>query len=122
MFMHAMTPKGSDISCRCHGICWATKNSKLVHSLVVQREIIFHDGCFLKAPNISHTFIHGEMVWEASKWWENHLPYLYFMQAGDSLRWFHMWDYDPPPYVQFSIFMYIVLIPYLDNVLVILWG
>ena len=33
-----------------------------------------------------------------------------------------MWDYDPPPYVQFSIFMYIVLIPYIDNVLVFLWG
>ena len=44
------------------------------------------------------------------------------MQAGDALRWFHMWDYHPPPYVQFSVFKHIVLIPYLDDVLVLFMG
>ena len=98
------------------------KFSDLSHSLERKREILQIDGCFPKAPNIYHTFSHGDVAWAASKWWENHLPYLHLMQSRNSLRWFHMWDYDPPPYVQFSVFKHIVLIPYLDNVLVILWG
>ena len=85
MFMQAMTPRRSDVSCKSHGKHWATKISKLGHSLDVQREISFHDGCFPKAPNISHTFSHSEMTCAASKWWGNHLPHLDLMQAGDSL-------------------------------------
>ena len=57
-----------------------------------------------------------------NKWWENHLPHLDFMQAGDALHWFHLWDYDPPPYAQLSLCMYIVLIPYIDDVLVLFMG
>ena len=33
-----------------------------------------------------------------------------------------MWDYDPPPYAQISVCIYIVLIPYIDDVLVIFMG
>ena len=75
MFMQAMAPRRSDVSCKSHGKCWATKISELGYSLDVQREIFFHDGCFPKAPNISHTFSHSEVTWAASKWWENHLPH-----------------------------------------------
>ena len=46
MFMQAMTPRRSDVSCKSHGKHWATKISEFGHSLVVQREIFFHDGCF----------------------------------------------------------------------------
>lgn len=67
VFMQAMTPIRSDVSHKSHGKHWATKISKFGHSLVVQREIFFHDGCFPKAPNISHTFSHGEMTCAASK-------------------------------------------------------
>ena len=69
MFMHAMNPRGSDVSCKSHGKHWATKISEFGHSLEVQREIFFHDGCFPKASNLSHTFSHGEMTCVASKWW-----------------------------------------------------
>ena len=44
------------------------------------------------------------------------------MQAGDSLRWFHMWDYDPPPYVHLDVCLYIVLLPYIDDMLVLFMG
>ena len=33
-----------------------------------------------------------------------------------------MWDYDPPPYAQIYVCMYVVLIPYIDDVLVIFMG
>ena len=81
MFMQAMTPKRSVVSCKSHGKHWATEISEIGHSLVVQREILFHDGCFPKPPNISHIFSHGEINCAASKWWGNHLPYLDIMQA-----------------------------------------
>ena len=98
MFMQAMTPRRSDVSCKSHGKHWATKISKFGHSLDVQRDIFFHDGCFPKEPNISHTFSHSEISWVASKWWGNHLSYLDLMQVGYALCWYHMWDYDPPPH------------------------
>ena len=62
------------------------------------------------------------MVWAVSKWWENHLPHHYLMLLGDLLHWFHMWDYDPPPYFHISVCMYLVLIPYIDDVLIIFMG
>ena len=76
MFLQEMTPKRSVASCKSHGKHWATTISQFGHSLVVQREILFHDGCFPKTPNISHIFSHGEITCAASKWWGNHLPYL----------------------------------------------
>ena len=69
-----MTPKGSDITCRSHGIGKANKKSESGHSLEVQREIIFHDGCFPKAPNISLIFSYDEITCAISKWWGKHLP------------------------------------------------
>ena len=30
------------------------------------------------------------------------------MQVGDELHWYHMWDYDPPPHAQISIFVYVI--------------
>lgn len=85
----------------------------------MQREILFHDGCFPKAPNISHIFNHGEMTCTSSKWWGNHLPYLDIMQAGDALRWHHMWDYDPAPHAQIFVYMYVMMLPYLDDIVVL---
>ena len=120
--MQAMTPMRSDSSCKSHGKHWATKISEFGHSLVVQREIFFHDGCFPKAPNISHIFSHCEMTCAASKWWGNHLPYLDLMQAGDALGWYHMWDYDPPPHAQIYVYVYVVLLPYLDDIVVLFMG
>ena len=54
MFMQAMAPRRSDISCKSHGKHWATQISKFGHSLDEQREILYHDGCFPKAPKLSH--------------------------------------------------------------------
>ena len=113
-----MTPR-SIVSYELHGQPWPTKISELGHSLDGEREILFHDGCIPKAPNISHTFNHSETTWEASKWWGNHLPHLDLMQAGDALRWYHMWDYDPPPLVQISVYVLVILPPYMDDVLVL---
>ena len=44
MFMQAMTPRRSDVSCKSHGKYWATKISEFGHPLDVQREICYHDG------------------------------------------------------------------------------
>ena len=66
--------------------------------------------------------MHIEMTWAASKWWENHLPYLDLMQARFALRWFHMCDYDPPPHAQISVCMYVFFLPYIDDILVIFMG
>ena len=79
LFLQAMTPSRSVISCQSHGKYGATTIAILSHSLGGQREILFHDGCFPKAPNISHTCSHSEMAWAESKWWENHLPHLDLM-------------------------------------------
>ena len=117
-FMQAMTARRSNVSCKSHGKHWATKISKFDHSLIVQREIFFHDGCFPKAPNISHTFSHGEMTCARSRWWGNHLPYLDLMLAGDALHWYHMWDYDPPPHAPIYVCIYVIFLPYLDDIVV----
>ena len=83
---------------------------------------MFHDGCFPKEQNISHTFSYSEMAWAASKWWENHLPHLSLMQEGDALCWFYMLDYEPPPYVHLFVFLDIILLPYIDDMLVLFMG
>ena len=62
MLLQAMAPKRSVVPYKSHGKLWATENSELGHSLAMKRENPFHDGCFPKAPNISHTFSHGEIV------------------------------------------------------------
>ena len=113
-----MTPKRSNLSCKSHVNCWATKNFEFGHSLDVQREIYFHDGCFSKAPNISHTFCNSEMTWAKSKWWENHLPYLDLRQARDALCWFHMWDYDPLLSFHLIDYVSLALIPHDDDALI----
>ena len=33
-----------------------------------------------------------------------------------------MWDYDPPPFLHIYVYMYLVLIPYIDDVLNIFMG
>ena len=33
-----------------------------------------------------------------------------------------MWDYDPPPFLHIVVCMYLVLIPYIDDVLIIFMG
>ena len=104
--MYAITPRRSVVPYKLHGQLWATKISEHGHYLGEQREILFHDGCIPKAPNISHTFSHSEITWTTSKWWGSHLPLHDLMRSGDALRWFHMWDYDPPPYAQIFVYMY----------------
>ena len=86
MFLQAMTPRRSNIFCKPHGKYWVPNFFELGHSLGRIREIFHHDGCFPKAPNISHTYRYGEMVWVVSKWWEKHLPHLDLMRVGDALR------------------------------------
>ena len=70
IYLQAMNPRRSVISFQSHGKYGATKIATLGHSLGGQREILFHDGFFPKAPNISHTFNYSEMAWAASKWWK----------------------------------------------------
>ena len=60
--MQAMAPTRSDITFRSYGIDEANKNSKAGHSLEVKREIIYHDGCFPKAPNEGFTFSHVKVT------------------------------------------------------------
>ena len=88
----------------------------------MQREIPFHDGCFPKAPNISDIFSHVKVTYAANVWWECHLPHLDLMQAGYVLHWHHMWDFDPPPQAQISVCIYVVLLPYLDDIVVLFMG
>ena len=67
IYMQAMTLRRNISPYKLHGQLWATQIYEYGHSLRGQREILFHDGCIPKAPNISHTFSHGEMTWKASK-------------------------------------------------------
>ena len=122
MNMQAIALRRIIIPYKIHGQIWAIKISEHGHSLGRQREILYHCGFIPKAPNISHTFSHVEMTWKQIKWWGNHLPYHYLMQLGYLLRWFHMWDYDAPPFVQIYVCMYLVLIPYIDDVLILFMG
>ena len=82
----------------------------------------YHSGCTPKTPNITHLMKTCEKNMAVSKWWGNHLAYHYLMQLGNLLRWFHMWDYDPPPFLHISISMYLVLIPYIEDVLILFMG
>ena len=50
------------------------------------------------------------------------MPHHDMMQSGDALRWFHMWDYDLPPYAQIYVCMYLILIPYIDDALILFYG
>ena len=95
--MQAMAPTRSDITCRSHGIGEANKDSKSSHSLEVQREILYHDGCFPKAPNLGITFSHVKVTHAAKVWWEYHLPNSDLLNTRSALRWYLMWDCDPPP-------------------------
>ena len=36
--------------------------------------------------------------------------------------WFQLWDYDPPPYAQTIVDIHVVLVPYIDDVLVLFMG
>ena len=44
------------------------------------------------------------------------------MQAGDALNWYHMWDYEPPPHAQIFVCVYVVVLPYIDDILVLFMG
>ena len=68
MYMHSIAPRRIIIPYKLHGQLWATNISEHGHSLGGKREILYHCGFIPKAPNISHTFSHGEMTWEESKW------------------------------------------------------
>ena len=38
------------------------------------------------------------------------------------MRWFHMWDYDPPPVLHMVAYVSLIMIPYIDDVLIIIVG
>ena len=103
LYMKAMTPKRNFIPYKLHGQLWAKTISEYGHSLDGLREILLHDGCFPKAPNISFTFSHGEMVWAASKWHASHLQHLDLRQARDALRCLLLGEYGYYP--KFHIFL-----------------
>ena len=62
------------------------------------------------------------MIYVADVWWECHLPHLDLIQVGDALRWHHMWDFDPPPQAQIYVCIYVVFLPYLDDIVVLFMG
>ena len=62
------------------------------------------------------------MTYAENVWWEGHLPHLDLMQVGDALRWLHMWDFDPSPQAQVSVCIYVILLPYLDDIVVLFMG
>ena len=121
MFLQDMAPKGSERSCGSHSLLGANINSELSHSLIVQREVPYHDGCFPKAPNLPIIFSYVKVTHAAIVWWEYHLPHQDLMNTRGALRQNLMWDFDPPPQVQISICIYVVLLPYLDDI-VVLYG
>ena len=38
----------------------------------------------------------------------------------DALRWFHVWNYDPPPGFHLATFFHLFMLPYIDDVLIIM--
>ena len=120
--MQAMAPTRSDITFRSHGIDEANKDSKSGHSLEVQREILYHDGCFPKEPNLGITFSHVKVTHVAKMWWEYHLPHSDLLKTRSALHWYLMWDCDPPPQVQISVCIYVIFLPYIDDILVLFMG
>ena len=122
MFLQDKTPKGSERSHEYHSLLGPNENSEHGHSLDVQREIPFHDGCFPKAPNLCNTFNHVKVTYATRVWWECHLPHQDLMKTRGGLCWHHMWDFDPPPQVQISVCIYVVLIQYIDDIVVLFMG
>jgi len=120
--VQAIDPNGSILPYKIHGQLGAIKCVEHGYSLGGYREMIYHSECTPKAPNITHLLKTCENNMEASKWWGNHLPYHYLRKSGDKLRWFHMWDYDPPPLLHMEDYIYLVLIPYIDDVLIHFMG
>ena len=68
IFLQDNTPKGGERSCGSHSLLRANGNYELGHSLDVQREISFHDGCFPNAPNLCNTFSHVKVTHAAKVW------------------------------------------------------
>ena len=44
------------------------------------------------------------------------------MQVGDTLRWHPMWDFRPPPHSQIFVCIYVIMLPYFDDIVVLLMG
>ena len=38
------------------------------------------------------------------------------------MNWFHIWDYDPPPLLHMAAYVSLVLIPYIDDVFILIIG
>ena len=80
-----------------------------------------HDSwCAPLAPNFTLKFPCCRMIVATNKWLEGHLLFFVLRQAGDALRWFHMWDYDPPPDCHMKTCFYLFLLPYIDDVLILM--
>ena len=84
--MQAMAPTRSNITCKSHGKYGANRNFKAGHSLEVQREIIYHDGCFPKAPNEGFTFSHVKVTLAENMWREYHLSHLDLLKTRCALH------------------------------------
>ena len=65
---------------------------------------------------------HYEIVFAASGWWESHSPIIDLLQEGDTLCWYLMWGQDPPPYAQLLVCLYVLFLPYVDDIVVSFMG
>lgn len=97
LHLQAITPKGSVLPYKLHGQLWAKIIFKYGHSLDGLREVLQHDGCFPKAPNIHFPFSHGEMIRTESKWHANHLPYIDLKQGEYHRCWFLLGEFGYHP-------------------------
>ena len=84
--------------------------------------MIPYSGCTQFSPHIMHLLQACERIGAVRKWLGCHLSYHMLRQSRDILCWFHMWDYDPPPVLHMATYVSLVMIPYIDDVLILIMG
>ena len=114
--------KGGTLFFRLHDLLGAISSDEDGHSLGYFGEMMSYSGCAQLAPHIIHILQACERIGEARKWLGNHLSYHILRNLGVKLHWFHLWDYDSPPVFHMAASVSLILIPYVDNVLIIVVG
>ena len=57
------------------------------------------------------------MIVAEKKWLKRHFLFFVLRQERNALRWFHEWNYDPPPVCHMETCFHLFMLPYIDDVL-----
>ena len=84
--------------------------------------MISYSGCAQLAPHIIHLLQACDRIGAEIKWLGNHSSYHILKQLRVKLHWFHLRYHYPPPVLHMTASVSFILIPYIDDVLIIVVG